>query len=186
MASSANTQSVMRFCCPLSIFKKICAPSESAQPDPKGTAAGSTESGAITDQLTDVGTVIDLLTNTKNAAGPNTRSLLVVHLTSLVHSDRDSEAVGPLASATADAARFKGGVTSADLLTDPTRLPSTCSGPEYVGPFGDMVVAGGHRPGRFKGAVTAGDLLTTTRVAVDPLAELQSWIHTLSAATASE
>jgi hypothetical protein len=174
----------------LSIFKKICAPSESAQPDPKGTAAGSTESGAISDQLTDVGTVIDLLTNTKNAAGPNTRSLLVVHLTarrpSLVHSDRDSEAVGPLASATADAARFKGGVTSADLLTDPTRLPSTCSGPEYVGPFGDMVVAGGHRPGRFKGAVTAGDLLTTTRAAVDPLAELQSWIHTLSAATASE
>ena len=143
MASSANTQSVMRLCCPLSIFKKICAPSESAQPDPKGTAAGSTESGAITDQLTDVGTVIDLLTNTKNAAGPNTRSLLVVHLTSLVHSDRDSEAVGPLASATADAARFKGGVTSADLLTDPTRLPSTCSGPEYVGPFGQAATGPG-------------------------------------------
>ena len=180
----------MRILCPFSIFTRNCAPSESAQPDPKATAAGSTESRAITDQLPDVVTVIDLLPNTRAAAGPNTRSLSVGQLPtrrpSPVHSDRDSEAVGPLRSAIGDAVRFKGDVTSADRLTDPTWLPSKCSGPEHVRPPGDMVAAGGHRPGRFKGALPSGDLLATSRTAVDPLAELQSWTHSLSAATASE
>jgi hypothetical protein len=93
----------------------------------------------------------------------------------------DSEAVGPLGSAIADAVRFKGGVTSADRLTDLTWLPSKCSGPEHVSPPGDMVAAGGHRPGRFNGVVPSGGLLATSRAAVGPLAELQSWTHSLSA-----
>ena len=97
MASSANTQSAMRLS-PLSILKKICAPSESARPDPEATDAGSTDSRAVTDQLTDVETVIDLVTSTEVAASPNTRSRSVVHSSTRrqasVHFDL--EASGPL------------------------------------------------------------------------------------------
>jgi hypothetical protein len=39
-------------------------PSESAQPNPKAAAAGWTDSRVVTDQLTDVENVIDLLTKT--------------------------------------------------------------------------------------------------------------------------
>jgi hypothetical protein len=172
MASSTSTQSAMWLCCPLSILQKICAPSQSARPDPKAAAAGSTasDSRTIACQLTDVETVVDLLVNTEAEASPYTRSRLTAHLST--RSPSDSEPVEPLGSVIASARQFKGDVTSSDLLTDPTRMQSTFSGHEYVGPLGDMAAAAGrrHLPRRVEGVVTSGDLLTTPRSTVDPLA----------------